>query len=93
MPATFNLGQKVQNTRSDSQYYGQIGEVTDIQSMGSGARYVVRWPEGESHVYRGDSLTEALVPESNFKQSDTGFRNNRRVIKHKIPVSNRPALV
>lgn len=97
MPQTFKIGDRVQNVRSTSEYYGQTGTILEIQTPEDGTRYVVSWSSGELHVYRAASLTMAQVPEKSFLVSDSGFRKNdngsRKVTKHRVPPSQRPALI
>lgn len=104
MPAiqtpAYEVGARVQNIRSDSQYYGQIGEVIDTRSRTNDPLYTVRWPNGDAHRYREISLSLAPVPERDLQVSDTGNRtvdearrSTRRVIKHVVPPNSRQPLV
>lgn len=97
MPQEFKLSDKVQNTKTTSDYYGQIGEVIDKRTATEGVRYVVSWPDGTAHVYRAASLTPALIPEKSFLSSDSGFRkqvsgDSKKTTKHRVPASPRPSL-
>lgn len=95
MPAPkFEIGHNVHNTRSDSQYFGQIGTVVNITLVGDAKRYEIRWPDGSVLLYRAESIIPACLPEASFKQSDTGLRavpgvGRRRRSVHKIPPSTR----
>lgn len=90
---TFREREEVQNVFTTSQYYGQIGKVQSIKSTSNGPRYVVMWACGEAATYRADSLIAARVPEKSFLKTDSGWRKGKKVTRHEVPASNRPALV
>jgi hypothetical protein len=94
MPApTFRERELVQNVFSTSQYYGQVGRIQSIKSTTNGPRYVVLWANGEAATYRGESLIAARVPEKDFLKTDSGWRKGKKITRHEVPPSPRPALV